>query len=351
MDLIHRFVAERGGGFLMLGGKDSFLQGGYERTPIGTLLPVYLDRAASDPMLASSLHVKLTREGWLQPWVRLRDNEQAEQERLSRMPNFGVFNRVRGSRPGASVLATVGDDQTGLFPALAVQRFGQGRSAALMIGDVWRWGLERPEAKADMERFWRQTLRWLVADVPNRVTLQTIARSDQANPSVMLQVRARDKGFEPANNVSVSVEVRDPNGQTARLAAEPVAGESGLFEAAYISRSNGGYLARAAVTEAGGSQLGKAEVGWAADLDAREFQSIRTNRPLLEKIARQTGGQVVELDALDAFARSLPKREAPVSEVWGRPLWDWPWIRAVVFLSVLTGLVVEWAIRRWKGLP
>ena len=354
MDLIHRFVSERGGGLLMLGGRESFLQGGYERTPIGAVLPVVLDRAASGSMLSSSLQVKLTREGWLQPWVRLRDNEQAEQERLARMPSFQVFNRVGRSRPGASVLATVGDDQTGLFPALAVQRFGHGRSAALMVGDVWRWGLERPEAKPDMERFWRQTLRWLVADVPNRVTLQVIAKSDQAGPAVVLQVRARDKGFEPADNVTVSVEVRDPNDRTVRLAAEPVAGESGLFEAVYVPRSKGGYLARAVVTEPGGGEPGPggrpAEAGW-ADLDAREFQSIRTNRPLLERIARQTGGRVVELDALEAFARSLPGRQAPVSEVWVRPLWDWPWIRAVVFLSVLTGLVVEWAIRRWKGLP
>lgn len=355
MDLIHRFVAERGGGLMMLGGRESFLQGGYERTPIGALLPVGLDRAESGRMLSSSLQIKLTREGWLEPWVRLRDHEQAERERLARMPTFQVFNRVRGSRPGASVVATVGDEQTGVFPALAVQRFGHGRAAALMIGDVWRWGMERPEARPDMERFWRQTLRWLVADVPDRVTLQAVARSDRADPAVVLQVRARDQGFEPADNCAVALEVRDPGGQTVRLAAEPVAGESGLFEATYVPRSSGGHLARAVVTDPGGGQAGPvgrtAEAGWAADLDSREFQSIRVNRPLLARIAGQTGGQVVELDHLEAFARSLPGRQAPISEVWVRPLWDLPWVRAALFLSALAGLILEWALRRWKGLP
>ena len=33
MDLVRRFVAERGGGFLMLGGKDSFQRGHFDRTP------------------------------------------------------------------------------------------------------------------------------------------------------------------------------------------------------------------------------------------------------------------------------------------------------------------------------
>src|SRR5204862_3334615 len=39
MMLLQKFVSERGGGFLMLGGADSFHQGNYERTPIGDMLP------------------------------------------------------------------------------------------------------------------------------------------------------------------------------------------------------------------------------------------------------------------------------------------------------------------------
>ncbi len=41
--LIQQFVSQRGGGFLMLGGQESFIKGGYARTPIGELLPVYAE--------------------------------------------------------------------------------------------------------------------------------------------------------------------------------------------------------------------------------------------------------------------------------------------------------------------
>ena len=41
--LLQKFVSERGGGFLMLGGTESFQEGKYQRTPIGDMLPVYLD--------------------------------------------------------------------------------------------------------------------------------------------------------------------------------------------------------------------------------------------------------------------------------------------------------------------
>src|SRR4051812_25799129 len=41
--LIQKFVSERGGGFLMLGGMECFHEGKYLRTPVGDMLPVYLD--------------------------------------------------------------------------------------------------------------------------------------------------------------------------------------------------------------------------------------------------------------------------------------------------------------------
>ena len=352
MELIRRFVAERGGGFLMLGGAESFREGEFNRTPIGQMLPVYLDRLPqTETGFGTKIYFNLTREGWLQPWARLRNNEQDEERRLSAMPAFRVLNRLGAVKPGARVVATVGDDSVGQFPALVVQRYGGGRSAALTIGDVWRWGMNQPEMQEDMNKFWRQTLRWLVADVPNRISFQAALKREQANQPVVFQVRVRNKDFEPMDDVSIAIETRDPNGQTVKLSAEPALIETGLFEATYVPRRDGSYFAKAVVTDADGLELGDAENGWTVDLEAREFQSIRTNRPLLEKIAQQTGGRVVELDVLDSFARSLPSLNAPVMDTWIRPLWDLRGILPAVFLFVLTCFIGEWALRRWKGMP
>jgi len=354
MELLRRFVAERGGGFLMLGGKESFQQGGFYRTPISRILPVHLDGSPQAQPVPEA-HLSLTREGWLQPWARLRDNEQDEQERLSAMPAFRVLNRIRTVKAGAGVVATIGDpaqsDAARPLPALVVQRYGAGRAAALTVGDVWRWGMKEPTMRDDMNKFWRQMLRWLVADVPNRISLHVAQEPDQVKEAVAFEVRVRNKDFEPMDNASIAIEVGDPGAQKAQLTAEPVLNEAGLFEAAYVPRSDGGYLARAVVTDAEGLQIGEAEAGWAVDLEAREFRSIGTNRPLLERIARQTGGRMIELDALDSFARSLPHREAPIMESWVTPLWDVKGILPAVFLFVLMGFVGEWALRRWKGMP
>jgi uncharacterized membrane protein len=358
MELLRRFVAERGGGFLMLGGKESFQQGKFDRTPIGRILPVYLDQLSQPegPRFAGTqtitqVHLNLTREGWLQPWARLRDNEQDEQQRLLEMPAFRVFNRVRAIKPGASIVATVGNEPDRHFPALVVQRYGNGRAAALTVGDLWRWGQKAPQMRDDMNKFWRQTLRWLVADVPDMISLQAVHKHDRVNQPVVLQVRVRDKNFEPMDNVSIAIEVHNPQDQKLQLTAEPVPSSPGLFEATYIPRSNGCYFARAVVSDADGLKLGGAETGWAVDLEAREFASVRTNRQLLERIARQTGGQVIELDALGNFVRSLSTREAPITETWIKPLWDLPGILPAIFLFILMCFVGEWALRRWKGMP
>ncbi len=353
MTLIRKFVADRGGGFMMLGGRESFLQGDFQDTAISQILPVYLDKLIDKPA-SGQMHIDLSKEGWLQPWARLRDNEVDERRRLSEMPAFKVLNRLPSIKPGASVVAYINDEYNQQYPAVVVQRFGNGRTAALTIGDIWRWGMKNSDMHADMDKFWRQTLRWLVSDVPERITMQAAEKSEQTNQPVVLRVSVRNKDFEPMDNVSVSIEVNNPQGEKTLLKAEPVMNETGTFEATYIPRVNGGYLAKAVVKENKDNEeteVGKAETGWATELDAMEFRSIKTNRPLLEKIAQQTGGRVIEIDGLNSFVRGLPKKDVPVTETWTRPLWDLPGISQIIFMLVLLCFIGEWALRRWKGFP
>lgn len=353
--LLQKFVSERGGGFLMLGGMESFQQGQYQRTPIGDMLPVYLDRP-DESAAPGPLKFSLAREGWLQSWARVRDNEADERTRLDEMPKFEVINRVREVKPGASVIATAADEAGKEHPALAVQRFGRGRTGALMVGDVWRWGMKDAAAHADMDKAWRQLLRWLIADVPNRVDLTTEPQPDDPNGAVRLQVRVRDAKFQPLDNAAVSVSVEPvlfdaapagAGGGTLRLQAEPSLSEPGLYETTYVPRLTGGFKATASVTNSTGGEVGRAEAGWSTDLGAEEFRSLVPNVALLENIAHKTGGEVIAAGKLDDFVRRLPTLRAPVMEAWSRPLWHTP----AMFALALACLLAEWGLRRWKGLP
>ena len=354
--LLQRFVSERGGGLLMLGGMESFYEGKYLRTPIGDMLPVYLDNSDNGPAEpAGPVHFQLSREGWLQAWARLRDNESDERARLEGMPAFEVFNRVRALKPGASVIASVRDDRGGEMPALAVQRFGRGRTGALMVGDVWRWGMKDAAAHADMDRAWRQLVRWLITDVPNRVDCTAEPIAADANGTVRVQVRVRDEKFQPVDDATVTVDIEPvvfegttgAAGAPLKLEAEPALSEPGLYQVTYVPRQTGGYRAVATVKNNAGADLGRAEAGWSTDLAAEEFRSLVPNNALLEDIARTSGGQVIPAAELNNFVRRLPELRAPVMETWSYPAWHTP----LMFGFALACLLAEWGLRRWKGMP
>jgi len=347
LSLLQQFVSRRGGGFLMLGGNDSFVEGKYQRTPVGEMLPVYLDRPASD-MTAENFSLLLTREGWLQPWVRLRTNEEDERQRLASMPEFMSLNYAGTIKPGASVLAQVTSPDGAPQPALVVQQFGRGRAAALLIGDLWRWNLRRTDhAQSDLEKSWRQTVRWLISDVPARVEVETRRVPGAALSATQIVVRARDDQFEPLDNASVGLNVKTPDGREIELAVESSERTPGQYEATFAPREAGVYRAVVTVVAADGSEVGRRETGWAVEPETEEFRALAVNRNLLDQIASGTGGEVVGLNDLDGFVRSLPNRKIPVVETWRYSLWHrWP-----VFLAAIGCLIGEWALRRWRGLP
>jgi hypothetical protein len=353
MVLLQRFVSERGGGFAMLGGAESFRQGNYAGTVIASLLPVYLDRPVA-AKLPSKWKFNLMREGWLQPWTRLRSTESEEKDRLQSMPLFRVLNPVGGVKPGASVLATVSDEDNNTLPALVVQRFGLGRSAALMLGDFWHWNFMQNEAaQKDLAKSWRQLVRWLVSDVPARVAVNAETGADGDPARVRLVVKVRDEEFKPLDDAAVQLTVRPValfQGAPAhelQLAADASPNQPGTYVCDYFTNEAGASTVEAVATQIDGKVIGRAAAGWALDPAAAEFRSLQPNRAFLEALAKRTGGEVLSLDALRDFVRRLPQRHAPIMESWSKPLWQEP----AVFLFALGCFVAEWGIRRWKGLP
>ena len=347
--LLERFVSERGGGLLMLGGAESFRQGGYERTPVGRMLPISLGQTPAAPT-PNGYRLLLTREGWLQPWARLRSTETEEQQRLLELPDFLTLNQAGTVKPGATVISEVVEPTGQKLPALVVQSFGRGRSAALLIGDLWRWQLGRTDAqreKDDLGKAWRQTIRWLIADVPDRVELSPVLKSDLGQPLMRLQARVRTKEFQPQDNAAVNVSVRLPDGTTVTQPGEPSLEEAGLYESTFAARQPGRYRAEVEVIDQEGQSLAKAETGWAVDPSADEFARVTPDVEFLTKIARETSGEVVPLEELESFVTSLPSRKAPLTEGYTIPLWHQPWMLGLIVAC----LCMEWGIRRWKGLP
>lgn len=344
--LIDRFVSERGGGLFMLGGRDSFRHGEWHKTPLRDALPMYLDRQQRQS--AGPWTWTLTREGWLEPWMRVRATEDAEKKRLNLVPPLSIHNQLDEPKPGARVFASVRDEQGRELPAIVAQQYGAGRSVGVLVGDLWRWSIQKAEDdEDDLARTWRQMVRWLIADVPRRLETQRTWTQLGGVPAVQLQVRVRDSEFLPQENAHVEVEVRTPEETTLLLDAEPSLQEPGLFEVALVPRAEGAYLADITVTTESDPLPMTDQIGWVSQPDAEEFERITWNESALRQLAERSGGEIVKAEELPEFIRSLPQRELPVTEIHATPLWHSPWI----LLVALSCLAAEWGLRRLRGLP
>ncbi len=355
--LLRRFAAERGGGLLFLGGVDSLENGGYGTTPLAAALPFYLDRGTTRPP-AGELRWELTREGWVEPWVRVLPNAADERNRLAGMPAFLIANSLTDAKPGATVLATLSDNEGRTYPGLAAQRFGAGRVAALTVGDLWRWGLHDATGQADLARFWRQLARWLVTDVPARVDL-AITPDEQAPEATRLRVIVRDEAYRPLDLARVNLTIEHVPGtghaeqnafERVTLAADPEVDTNGRYAATFTARDPGGYRVTAEAMDRAGKLIGRATGGWVHDPLSDEFASLEPNTALLEALAARTGGHVIRLadeEALAGLADTIARAPAPITESRSLPLWH----NGIVFILMLGCWTAEWGWRRWKGLP
>ncbi|MFN0074852.1 MAG: glutamine amidotransferase [Prosthecobacter sp.] len=345
MHLIERFVSERGGALLMLGGQESFQAGGYDHTPVGRMLPVYLDRAATGaPVLDARFN--LTREGWLESWMRLRTNRDEDEQRLATMPAFHSINQTFSIKPGASILATIADASQTSYPAIVAQRFGEGRVGSVLVADIWRWGMQNEDARKDMERTWRQLMRWLVVDVADSIAFT--AETEPADHEHMkLAVRVRDRSFRAQSDAIVKVEITQPDGTKSQLFAEPSLKEAGLFEAEFFATKPGSYRATASVEDAEKrTPLGSKATGWAFDPQADEFAHLEPDTALMQRIASESGGQMLMLDEITKLPEMLKHIRVPVEVTLATPLWHSPW----VFVALLLLLGAEWFLRRKGGM-
>src|SRR5262249_27669320 len=133
MALTADFVAERGGGLLMLGGR-SLSPDGLTRTPLEELMPVDAsDRFSRASSGASSApigqnKVGLTAEGHQHPIMQLAGSIEENDKQWSAMPALASSSPLGGAKPGASVLALTNGPGGRIHPLVAVQRYGHGRT-------------------------------------------------------------------------------------------------------------------------------------------------------------------------------------------------------------------------------
>jgi uncharacterized membrane protein len=342
------FIAERGGGLLVLGAR-SFEQRGLLGTPLEAALPVELNdrrgavrRAPSEEAPAPQNHLVLTSEGESHPVMRIGSSTESTRKLWSAFPSLASSASVGGPRPGATVLAVTSTPSGVVLPVVAVQRFGRGRSMVFAGEASWRWKMLQASTDRSYEFFWRQALRWLATDAPDPVSL-TLPAEIESGDSMTVELEARDRSFSPVADATVAATVTAPGGQEQPLPLRPAG--KGKFVGSE-SMDNSGLYRVHAEAKRGAVSLGTTDRWFYVGGSDREFADPRLNEGLLRRLARESGGKYVRsADAgqlVPALRSSAPRNTEPER----RDLWHEPW----AFALVIGLLAAEWILRRRWGL-
>jgi uncharacterized membrane protein len=345
------FVGERGGGLLVMGGQ-SFAQRGLAGTPLEDILPVELnDRrggvvrtGTSSTDLGAHNKVTLTAEGEAHPIMRLGASVDASRKIWAGLPALAASAPLGAPRPGAKVLALTSAPGGGLFPVVAVQRYGQGRSMIFAGEASWRWKMMVASSDRAYDVFWRQAARWLAADAPDPVSI-VLPDAPEPGDIATIEIDARDAAFAPVPDATVDATLTAPGGESSPLKLRRADAGGARFAAAFAPDRAGLYRIRASANR-GGSSLGAADRWMYVGGADREFADPRLNEGLLRRIARATGGQYVRARDVSRLTPWLESAAPPAAAPERRDLWHEPWSFAVI-----VGLLcVEWILRRRWGL-
>ncbi|PYS27794.1 MAG: hypothetical protein DMG11_15085 [Acidobacteria bacterium] len=323
------FVSTRGGGYLMMGGRNSFAGGKYQNSPIADILPVQMATEDRIPIIGR-LKLAITDYGRTHPLMKLSPDASANTKQWSDLPPLNDFNKTLDAKVGGIVLARGQSDQRGNVDPilLAYQRYGRGRTMAFTSGSSWRWQMEMDHEDMTYELFWKQILRWLVNTSPDPVMITSDKDTYLPGESVRLSSEISNKSFERMNNAKVIAKVTNPAGITESVAMD----WNGAQEGTYQSELN--------VTEPGN------RTAFQVQDRPLEYYDAMLNAPLLQSVATATGGRYYPLSRIGDVPDDAVYVEGETSFVEQKELWDVPFL----FMLLCMTLAGEWFWRKKRGL-
>ncbi|MFQ5708413.1 MAG: glutamine amidotransferase [bacterium] len=346
------FVAERGGGFLMLGGSQSFSQGGYGGTPIAKMLPVTLpDFHAQSDELPTSLreryHLILTPDGLRHPILQLSSDESENKALWEKLPELEGFNPLGQAKPGATILAVhplSEIDNPKII--LANQRYGRGRTMVFATSSSWHWQMGMNHTDMSHERFWRQMLRWLALASPQPIVLNLNKQTFIPNEQVTLKTDVRDSTYTPIDDATIKAHIITPSGKIEEVVFHWASNGKVEYIAAYHPEEQGLYKVEVSAYSSQGVFLGKSESAFFVEESKEEFTNAQLQEPLLKRIAEVSHGSYYHETEAERLPDEIATMESSYSKMVEYDLWDVP----LIFLLVILILCVEWFVRRSKGL-
>jgi uncharacterized membrane protein len=338
------FVARRGGGLVLLGGRRAFAEGGYSESTLAGVAPVVLPAAAS--VYQAQVPVRPAASHGDSPLLRLSTTDQTYAS-WDQLPPLTVVNPIRRSKPGAVTLLEADDGSGQPLVILAWQRYGRGTVAAFPVRDTWRWQMHADVSVEDEthERLWRNLLRHVARPAGGRARLKVEPAEAALGESIAIEAQTLDVRFLPLADSKPTLEVTTPLGEVVNIALQRSINNEGYHHADFVAREIGRHEFRLRLEDPDGETI-EAQASMEVSGEGGEFHSAELDAPRLARLAEATGGRFFPAADAAELIEIIDDTTATVRVEKRLPLRDAPGLLfALIALACL-----EWGWRRRRGM-
>ncbi|MDP6119197.1 MAG: VWA domain-containing protein [Planctomycetota bacterium] len=350
MQLIQRFVSEKGAGLVLIAG-EPYNPFTYRNTPLENLFPVEIqpyqprgkDAEIFEPLTQPFL-MNLTDDGKVHPMMSLHFDALENQTLWARLPGMFWFAQVGKRRPAALVLAEHASERNddGPYPLIATQRYGKGSVLYVGVDATWRWRFKRGDEL--YYRFWNQAIKHLgmphLLGEASLAQVSTERRAYSVGETVKVYARIMDASYQPLKKESVPAVLSQHGAPVTRLTLSQVPGKGGMYEGQFTASDQGDF----------NLEIQEGDIRSQTELTVTapqlELNNPALNRDLLQKLAQATGGKYYEIDQLAQLPKDIKAEEKKTTIRNEEELWD-TWLIVLLFASLAT---VEWVVRKWNNL-
>ena len=295
-------------------------------------------------MAMSRVPLRVGREGrGIAPFRLLADAAEAEGS-AAVMPELIGAYQATDRKALAATLAQV--DEAAEFPAMIHRRHGAGQVLSIGVDGLWRWAFNAKAEQANtvFDRFWDQTVLWLMRGRDVMPDSRFTFRADTANvllgEKIRFRIVARDSR-EAARAVPLTV-LQDGREVSRLTCAAPAGATAQRLEADFIPEKTGRYVAEVALPDAT-----RQTVRFSVYDDNTEETEVAADLSYLRRLSEASGGRVLkpgEFAAMLTAAKVTPVDDSP--RVRKVTAWDRAWFFWLI--GILFG--ADWYLRRRWGL-
>ena len=356
-DLVYNVVAKEGKALLVIPGQSPDTWSKYADSPIAAILPVDI-ASRRDHFISTTLTPLLTAEGLSHPITRLDEDPTINERIWEEMPPLLGAAGNCSPKSQAMVLSTHPQLKIGEagLPFIVIQPHRNSKTMVINGFPLWRWDFMMWGIGKSGEayvRFLSNAIRWLTTKEESEfVAIKTGKSMYHSGELIDFFAQVYDEQYRALDGAELELTVipKDTSGL-------PI--ENREFELSLLSaqKGTGGYQGRLRTIPPGDYQfsgkatykgrfIGRDTGEFSVETYSLEFSNTRMNTELLRRISEISGGTFVTFDTIDRMAAELKLEKRVRSIHRSFVLWEHP----VLLGAILLFVIIEWTIRKRKGM-